>query len=156
MTRRARVHKNRIAAAVHSRIPTLLRLALGVVFCYASLDKIVDPAGFAEAVANYRLLPGALVPAMAIVLPWLELICGVLLILGRLTGGAAALVSVLMLLFIGALGLAMLRGIDIACGCFSNTATGSVPLWLDLIRDLVLLAAALYVLQRQAQVVRTV
>ena len=35
----------------------LIRIALGVTFVSAGTLKILDPAGFASAVANYRLLP---------------------------------------------------------------------------------------------------
>ena len=65
-----------------------LRLAIGAVLVYASVSKILHPDQFADAVANYRLLPPALVSWTAIVLPWLELITGVCLILGVAVTGA--------------------------------------------------------------------
>ena len=60
----------------------MARLILGVIFIYASIDKIFHPAAFAEAVYNYQILPDALINLTAIVLPWLELILGAFLILG--------------------------------------------------------------------------
>ena len=56
------------------------RLILGGVFVFASIDKILHPAAFAEAVYNYQILPDNLINLTAIVLPWLELVLGSLLI----------------------------------------------------------------------------
>lgn len=58
------------------------RLILGGVFVFASFDKILHPASFAEAVYRYQILPDGLINLTAIVLPWLELIVGGFLILG--------------------------------------------------------------------------
>ena len=56
------------------------RLILGGIFIYAAMDKIAHPDQFAEIVYNYKLLPGALVNLMAIVLPWVEILAGVFLV----------------------------------------------------------------------------
>jgi hypothetical protein len=61
-----------------------LRFLLGVVFVWASIDKIKLPGGFAQDIYNYRMLPHATINLMAIVMPWLELICGVVMIYGGL------------------------------------------------------------------------
>ncbi len=95
------------------------RLVLGVVFIYASLEKIQNPAGFAQAIYNYRMVPEALINIMAIVLPWLELICGVLIIVGVFVRGSALLIGAMLAVFIVALSSALLRGLDISCGCFT-------------------------------------
>lgn len=47
------------------------RLFMGGVFLYASFDKILHPAAFAEAVYNYQILPDAAVNLAALTLPWL-------------------------------------------------------------------------------------
>ena len=47
----------------------ILRLVVGGIFVYAGVVKIFDPAQFANDVANYRLLPSALVNFVAITLP---------------------------------------------------------------------------------------
>lgn len=58
------------------------RLILGGVFVFASVDKILHPAAFADAVYNYQILPDSLINVAAIILPWLELVLGSLLIIG--------------------------------------------------------------------------
>lgn len=95
------------------------RLILGAVFIYASLEKIQNPAGFAQAIYNYRMVPESLINIMAIVLPWLELICGVLIIVGVFVRGSALLIGAMLAVFIVALSSAILRGLDISCGCFT-------------------------------------
>lgn len=95
------------------------RLILGVVFIYASLEKIQNPAGFAQAIYNYRMVPEALINIMAIALPWLELVCGVLIIVGVFVRGSALLIGAMLAVFIVALSSAILRGLDISCGCFT-------------------------------------
>ena len=58
-----------------------VQLALGVIFIAASLPKIVDPPSFAHMIYNYRIVPGALVNLSALTMPWIELLCGVALVL---------------------------------------------------------------------------
>ena len=73
------------------------RLVVGMVFVYASLDKIAHPDQFARAVYYYRLLPLPLLHPFALILPWVELVCGLALLLGVFRRGAA-LVCLLMTL----------------------------------------------------------
>ena len=95
------------------------RIILGVVFIYASLEKIQNPGGFAQAIYNYRMVPDSLINIMAIVLPWLELICGILIIIGVFVRGSALLIGAMLAVFIIALSSALMRGLDISCGCFT-------------------------------------
>src|ERR1044071_3730582 len=76
-----------------------LRVALGGLFIYASLHKIIAPSAFAHEVNNYRLGPGPAVNPFAIVVPWLEFFCGAALILHRWPLGASALVAAMMAAF---------------------------------------------------------
>ena len=50
----------------------LFRLFLGILFIYASVDKILHPAAFAKIVYNFHILPGFLINLFAIILPWVE------------------------------------------------------------------------------------
>lgn len=121
----------------------LARLALGGVFVYAGAVKLNDTVAFAGSIAAYQLLPYFANYLAAAILPWLEIICGVLLIGGIRIRPAAAMLIGLNTVFILFLISAMLRGLDIDCGCFRQTATKSPP-WLALLRDIPLLAGALY------------
>jgi uncharacterized membrane protein YphA (DoxX/SURF4 family) len=123
----------------------LVRIGCGLVFIYASWGKIADPAGFARVIQNYQLLPPALVHPAAVVLPWVEAVCGLSLVSGAWAGGGLAVFTALMALFAGALALNALRGIDTDCGCFS-VAAGAGGTLESLLRDLVLLAGGLWAL----------
>lgn len=93
-------------------------IALGLFFVVAALPKLVDPPSFAHMVYNYRLVPGALVNLMALAMPWLELLTGLALILGIWPRTSAGLVGALLLVFILAISVNLVRGNAIDCGCF--------------------------------------
>lgn len=101
-----------------------VQIALGVFFVAAALPKVVDPPGFAHMIYNYRLVPGAFVNLMALVMPWLELMAGLALILGIWARTSAAVIGALLLVFVAAISLNLARGNAIDCGCFDVTAAG--------------------------------
>lgn len=124
------------------------RLLLGSVFLWACWDKIIDPPAFAQAIANYQIVPRIIANISALILPWLELVCGVTLIMNRWTRGSALITAVLMIIFMGALGVNMYRGMDISCGCFTLDEQVPGNMWFYLARDAVFLALAVIVLSR--------
>lgn len=121
------------------------RILLGGIFLWASWEKILEPAAFLQIMANYRILPGSLVPFTAVVLPYLEGILGVLLIAGFRTRACALVAELLLGIFTIALILNLVRGVDVACGCFSlSETTGRSMAW-DLLRDGVLLTLTAWI-----------
>jgi uncharacterized membrane protein YphA (DoxX/SURF4 family) len=122
------------------------RFILGGVFVYASFDKILHPAAFAEAVYNYQILPDELINLTAIVLPCLELVLGIFLIINVWIPGTVVMCNLLLITFIGALLFNMARGLNINCGCFSTTAVESSMNVLTVLRDTSFLAMAVYLL----------
>ena len=76
-----------------------MRLVLGVVFIYASYDKILDPSKFARDISNYHFVPFGLENTVAIILPWLELFIGIGIVLGIYIDGNTLLSAFLLLLF---------------------------------------------------------
>jgi putative oxidoreductase len=114
----------------HPLLLLCLRVALGLVFILASIDKIQNPDGFARAIANYRLLPYEFIHAIAIVLPWIEVVTGSLLLLGIWTKANALLTSAMLLVFIFAIGQSLWRHLDISCGCFSSApGANKMTMW---------------------------
>lgn len=98
----------------------VFRLVAGGVFIWAGVLKITDPLGFAQSIMNYRVFPRELAFVIALVLPWVEVIAGGLLIAGLLRRSSAALISLMLIGFIGLVALALARGIDTSCGCFGS------------------------------------
>ena len=124
-------------------LDTVCRILLGAVFVYASWGKILDPAAFAGIIANYQIVSPGAGHLTALFLPYLELVCGVCLIINRWPRGSALIVAGLMFVFMAALGYNMYRGIDVNCGCFTLTEGATGSMWLYLIRDILFLAMAI-------------
>jgi putative oxidoreductase len=81
----------------------LFRLYIGGLFIYASLYKINYPGEFAETIASYQILPYALIGVSAVILPWVELVCAVLLVLGVRAKAAALILAGLLSVFLSLL-----------------------------------------------------
>jgi uncharacterized membrane protein YphA (DoxX/SURF4 family) len=113
---------------------------LGLIFIFASWDKVLEPAAFAGVIANYQILPEGLTAPAAIFLPWLELTCGICLVANRWTGGSAIIVTALIVIFTAAIGFNIYRGMDVACGCFTLDQSAPAGMWLYLLRDVIFLA----------------
>ena len=90
----------------HPAVHWLLALVVGGVFVYASLSKIADPRDFAKIIYHYQVIgPSAFfgfVPAnlVAVALPWIELIAGVLLITGVWRREAAVVTAIMLVVFV--------------------------------------------------------
>ena len=132
------------------RIPKIIvsanRILLGIIFIYASWDKILEPAAFAQVIANYQVLPVNLASPAAVFLPWLELICGICLIINRWSSGSALIVAALIVIFMGAIAYNIYRGMDVSCGCFTLDNQAPHNMWLYLLRDAIFLAMSIGVL----------
>jgi putative oxidoreductase len=100
----------------------ILGLSVGGIFVYAGAVKVLDPAQFGLDIDNYKILPWFVSVRLAFYLPWLEILCGLALILGFLYRGGLSILTVLVLVFIGATIAAKARGLDITCGCFGHAS----------------------------------
>lgn len=108
----------------HPWLTIRVQIALGAIFVAAALPKIVDPPSFAHMVYNYRIVPGPLVNLMGLTMPWIELLCGLALILGIWKGTARTLIAAMLVTFILAITINLLRNNAIDCGCFDVSAAG--------------------------------
>ena len=119
----------------------ILRLVIGGGFVVAGAMKLWNPGGFANDVANYRLLPDALVNLVAITLPAIEVLAGGLLMAGIWKKPSALLITFLMAVFLAGIAQAVVRHLDIRCGCFSTIEARHVGL-IALAQDFGLFCAA--------------
>ena len=127
----------------------VVRIALGIIFLIASIDKISDPASFARDISNYHFVPFGLENIIAIVLPWLELFIGLGLILGIMVDGASFISGILLILFIILIFQATIRGFNIDCGC--GLKEGEMVGWQKMFEDLILLIGSYFVWIRKVK-----
>ena len=121
------------------------RLVLGVVFVVASIDKIAYPDAFGASIEAYRLIPLVLVNIIALMIPWLELVCGIFLVSGVLTKGSSTVATSLLGVFTLAIISAILRELKIDCGCFGKEHSTPVG-WMRVAEDVGLLLLGIHVM----------
>lgn len=117
----------------------LTRIVLGAIFVYSSFDKLANAQDFLKIIINYKILPVQLANPLAVFLPWMEFFTGILLIIGKWEKGALLIYNVLMVIFVIALTQALIRGLDISCGCFSVNPSTTSEVWLRIILDIITL-----------------
>src|SRR6266550_4681270 len=125
-------------------IIVLVRIALSVVFSLAGITKLMDKAGTSEAVKNFGA-PETAAPAIAFVLPFVELAIAI----GLLFSGSTAIGSIggllLLGLFVLAISVNLARGQTHDCHCFGQLY--SRPLgWPTLVRNIIFALGAGFVL----------
>lgn len=104
----------------------LVRFALGFLFIAVSIGKVASPGSFANEIGNYLIFPEFSLNIIALIMAWFELLIGFLLITGIRVKANALLVSILMIIFNVLVLSAMIRGLDINCGCYSNIGAQKV------------------------------
>jgi uncharacterized membrane protein YphA (DoxX/SURF4 family) len=130
-------------------VTTGARLVLAGVLIVAGALKIGTPALSVQAVHAYQLLPDSFAKGLGYGLPVLEIVLGLLLVVGLLTRPVAVVAGLLMAAFIIGISSAWARGLRIDCGCFGGNGTlgvGQDPnyFW-ELMRDVGLLACAAWI-----------
>lgn len=125
----------------HPRSVLLAQVAVGLLFLAAALAKIGDAGAFARQIHYYRLLPFGLENLLAITLPWIELLAALAILLRLRPQAGSVVVAGLMALFVAVVAAAVVRGLDIECGCFGTADAGRVGV-VKLLENLGLLALA--------------
>ena len=116
----------------------ILRIGFGVLLIYASVDKIQHPFEFSEVVENYRVLGPDFSRWVAVFIPYLEALTGLLLITGIWLDAAVSINGLLMVGFLFLVLQAFLRGLDIDCGCFM--VQGEAPIGIIKIMENIMFA----------------
>jgi uncharacterized membrane protein YphA (DoxX/SURF4 family) len=120
----------------------VFRVVLAGVFLYAAFQKIGKPIAFADEIRMYGILDvGAPLYIAAIVLPWVELLCGISLLTGIFLRGTAFILLILNAVFLVAVsmrtaGVMNAEGIAFTkvyfdCGC----GFGATHAWKKLAED---------------------
>lgn len=137
------LYGNMAAAAV--------RILLGALLLFAGSLKMGDPEQFARVIARYGIVPDFLLPYGAVMVPALEVLTGLLLIIGYRIRAALLVGAAMMAAFSLFIASAMARGERFDCGCFNLGRLGlgiseTVGPWV-LVRDLLFLAGFLILLR---------
>lgn len=122
----------------HPLLSLVMRVVIAAVFIFAGLTKINQPGDFAFAIQNYQIIPPNLTNLLAVILPWLEIFCGLALLLGYYVRGSAMILSGLTVVFIISVSRALISGLEIDCGCYGNSSP--LTSWKLLEDGLILLA----------------
>lgn len=122
----------------------VFRLVLAGMFLFAAVPKLLDPVTFARDIDNYRLLPDALIGPVALMLPVAEIVIALALVTGLYARGAALAAGAMLLAFAAGMVQAIVRGIDLDCGCFGRFAEAQVSWW-TVARNLTLFALSVAV-----------
>ncbi len=98
----------------------LSRIIIALVFIFAGIEKISNPESFAVSIENYRLFPIFSINIFALIVPWIEVFAGVLLLFNSYVKESSFLINSLLVFFIAIIIVAIIRGLDIECGCFGT------------------------------------
>ena len=115
--------------ARHAWLDLACRAIVAAVLLVAGVPKLMDPVSFAEAIDNYRILPRTLVAPLALLVPPVEIVTALALLTGIAKRGAALISLILLGVFAVAIAQAVIRGIDIDCGCFGAAENAQASWW---------------------------
>ncbi len=124
----------------------LVRVFLGALFIIASLDKITDVHSFVSSILNYKIVDEPLAMIVATILPWLELFCGIALVIGIYPKTSALLITAMLIAFTLLVASAMLRGLDISCGCFTQDPSADKIGWQKIFENCGMMLLGVYLL----------
>jgi uncharacterized membrane protein YphA (DoxX/SURF4 family) len=132
-------------------IGLLARLILGGVLIWAGAAKVTRPTLSALAVRAYKILPYDFAGYVGQALPVVEILVGLLIVVGLFTRVSAAGGGLLMLAFITGISWAWAHGYSIDCGCFGgggNIAASQTQYPLEILRDVGIAACAVWLIVR--------
>lgn len=129
--------------ALRPWISLFVRVFIGGYFVVAAVPKIIEPLAFATSIMHYGLVPSWSINAIALILPWLELLAGVGLIVGIRTKLQAAMCGGMLVVFTLAVAYAVVLGLKINCGCFGESGGEEVS-WLKVAKNTSMILGCAY------------
>jgi uncharacterized membrane protein YphA (DoxX/SURF4 family) len=126
---------------------TLTRMTLGLMYIISGTEKLWQPyQNFLYIIHGYDMVPFPVVAKMmALILPWLEFFLGGFLLLGLWTKEGLVSLGFFTVIFIIAVGQAMVRKLPLAeCGCFGDLV--GMPLAATFVIDIVTLLLVILLL----------
>jgi len=131
-----------------SSLTVASRFVLASVFLLSGMAKLPQRSQFETALQRYELLPHRIVRPIARALPVAEVSCALMLFVGFLILPVTICVACLLTVFSVAVGVNLVRGRRIECGCFTPGLPSKIG-WATVIRNAVLIAMAIVVAAEQ-------
>lgn len=136
-----------------NRLTAAVRILLGAMLLGSGALKLPDPGQFAQVVALYDIIPLGLAPYAAVLVIALEMLLGLLLVVGYRIRAAACVSLLMMIAFAAFITVNLARGRSFDCGCFELSSLGidfieTVSAWV-VVRDLVFAAGFALVVRAQ-------
>lgn len=103
----------------HPAVLLAIRVFVGGIFFLFGVVKAIEPKEeFYASVAEYQMIPSALIPTFGTIVIYAEIVFGLLLILGLFRKWSAIAVTGMLVMFIIAIAQTGVRGIELVnCGC---------------------------------------
>ncbi|MCH2101826.1 MAG: DoxX family membrane protein [Planctomycetes bacterium] len=135
-------------------LPRVIAITLGIVLLVYGVQKLDEPSDFLKSIHAYGILPTQppwILNLTAIGLPWIEIICGLALVIGPLRRGAALLSAGVISVFTTAILVRSFQIMDTDGTAFLNLAfdcgcgSGTVIIWQKLLFNGALIAGTAWV-----------
>lgn len=129
----------------------LIRFVLAFLFILAAIEKLTNPFAFALSIDAYQIFPEWVTNISTFFIPWLELFIGFGLLFKFKLKANLYLYLFLMIAFTLLVLVALLKGLDIECGCYgeSSTKIGLVKLFENIL--IVVFVLLLILIKKQPQ-----
>lgn len=101
----------------HPIIILICRIIVGYIFLSFGISKLAEPALFAKEISHYDIAPLWSINLIAIFIPWIEILAGLMFLLGVLPKTNSIIIGGLLVFFIIMVASAWARGLNINCGC---------------------------------------
>jgi methylamine utilization protein MauE len=102
------------------RSERILKIVVALTFATAGVLKVLHPAEFALSLARFRMIPPGMLGALAIVLPWVEIVAAVALFVPNYREAALRTLMALLGAFTAFLVTAIALGTAVSCGCYGT------------------------------------
>lgn len=124
----------------HPATLATFKVLLGLLFLISSISKIQNPAKFMDSIEAYKLVPTLFIHPLALIIPWIQIVCGLFFIFDIYAQSTALILSALLVVYTAAIAQAFARGMSMDCGCFDLIEGLEDKVgWKSIIRDLIFL-----------------
>jgi putative oxidoreductase len=115
--------------AFRNLIPRIVTIGIALVLVWSGVEHLKNPFAFLTSILRYRIIQGQIATFVAAVLPVFQTVLAAMMILG-ISRRATSLAAALLLTAFSLVQMsALLRGLDIGCGCFGASNNAPITVW---------------------------